>query len=167
VGYLCVSFYFLNTLYIVYCIFVHCTLYIVHCTLYIVYCILYIVHCILYIVYCTLYIVHCILYIVYCTLYIVHCTLYIVYLYIVHCTLYIVYFSPRRPTNLLSRARQYPCKVDPTLIDCWFIVFNATFSNISAISKPGANPRRIGDRLVWVVRSSNYLTHWAKGVLIA
>ena len=153
-GYLCVSFYFLNTLYIVHCIFVHCTLYIVY---------LYIVHCTLYIVY--LYIVHCTLYIVY--LYIVHCTLYIVYLYIVHCTLYIVYFSPRRPTNLLSRARQYPCKVDPTLINCWFIVFNATFSNISAISKPGANPRRIGDRLVWVVRSSNYLTHWAKGVLIA
>jgi hypothetical protein len=27
-------------------------------------------------------------------------------------------------------------------------------------TKPGANPRRIGDRLVWVVRS-NDLTHWA------
>jgi hypothetical protein len=83
VEYLCVSFYFLNTLYIVHCTLYICTLYIVHCILYI--CTLYIVHCILYI--CTLYIVHCTLYIVY--LYIVHCTLYIVYLYIVHCTLYI------------------------------------------------------------------------------
>ena len=27
-------------------------------------------------------------------------------------------------------------------------------------TKPGANPRRIGDRLVWVVRSSD-LAHWA------
>ena len=27
-------------------------------------------------------------------------------------------------------------------------------------TKPGLNPRRIGDRLVWVVRSSD-LTHWA------
>jgi hypothetical protein len=32
-------------------------------------------------------------------------------------------------------------------------------------TKPGANPRRIGDRLVWVVRSSD-LTHWATGPLI-
>ena len=28
-------------------------------------------------------------------------------------------------------------------------------------TKPGANPRRICDRLVCVVRQSNYLTHWA------
>jgi hypothetical protein len=28
------------------------------------------------------------------------------------------------------------------------------------LTKPGFNPRRIGDRLVWVVRSSD-LTHWA------
>ena len=28
------------------------------------------------------------------------------------------------------------------------------------ITKPGANPRHIGDRLVWVVKS-NDLTHWA------
>ena len=44
------------------------------------------------------------------------------------------------------------------------LVFYATFSNISAISwwpitKPGANARRIGDMLVWAVRS-NDLTHW-------
>jgi len=66
----------------------------------------------------------------------------------------------------------------------WILVFNATFSNISAISwrpalvveeVPGenhrlweatgklyhfANPCRIGDTLVWTVRS-NDLTHWA------
>jgi hypothetical protein len=29
-------------------------------------------------------------------------------------------------------------------------------------TKPGANPRRIGDRLVWTLRSSD-LTHWATG----
>jgi hypothetical protein len=32
-------------------------------------------------------------------------------------------------------------------------------------TKPGANPRCIGDRLVWVVRKSNYLTHWATRAL--
>ena len=30
---------------------------------------------------------------------------------------------------------------------------------------PGANPRRIGDRLIWVVRKSNYLTYWATRAL--
>jgi hypothetical protein len=33
------------------------------------------------------------------------------------------------------------------------------------IYKAGANPRRIGDRLVWVVRQSNYLSHWATPAL--
>ena len=76
----------------------------------------------------------------------------------------------------------------------WFIVFNATFSNISATSwrpvlvveeagvlgenhRPWASiwstlslaaaswVRRIGDRLEWVVRYSNYLTNWATRAL--
>ena len=34
-----------------------------------------------------------------------------------------------------------------------------------SFTKPGANPRRIGDRLVWVVRQSNYLSHWATRAL--
>jgi hypothetical protein len=68
------------------------------------------------------------------------------------------------------------------LIWFWFIVLNTTFSNISAISwrlvlvveeavvpectffvnyKGRREPTRIGgDRLVWVVRSSNYLARW-------
>jgi hypothetical protein len=33
-------------------------------------------------------------------------------------------------------------------------------------TKPGANPCHIGDRLVWVVRLSNYLTHWATRALV-
>jgi hypothetical protein len=33
-------------------------------------------------------------------------------------------------------------------------------------AKPGTNPRRIGDRFVWVARSSNYLTHWATQALL-
>ena len=34
-----------------------------------------------------------------------------------------------------------------------------------SFTKPNVNPRRIGDRLVWVFRYSNYLTHWATGPL--
>jgi len=39
-----------------------------------------------------------------------------------------------------------------------FVIYN---------TKPGANPRRIGDRLVWVVSYSNYLTDWATRALCA
>ena len=54
----------------------------------------------------------------------------------------------------------------------WFIVFNATLSNISAISwqsvlveKGAGVPGENTDRLVWVVKLSNYLTQWAMRAL--
>ena len=40
-------------------------------------------------------------------------------------------------------------------VECTFIV----------IYKPDSNPRRIGDRLVWVVKQSIYIMHWATRIL--
>ena len=40
-------------------------------------------------------------------------------------------------------------------VNCTFLLF----------TKLAANPRRIGDRLAWVVRQPNYLTHWATRAL--
>jgi hypothetical protein len=47
--------------------------------------------------------------------------------------------------------------------NCWTLSLEAAnrVHIFLKFTKPGTNPRRIGDRLVWVVRSSNYLTHWA------
>jgi hypothetical protein len=62
------------------------------------------------------------------------------------------------------RIRREPPSMGKQLVN--FITCNCEWSApFLQFTKTGANPHRIGDRLVWVVRQSNHLTHWATRAL--
>ena len=73
------------------------------------------------------------------------------------------YFSYIMATSFSGGGRRSTRREPPTmskqLINCITCGCESSAPFLK-YTKPGANPRRIGDILVWVVRSSD-LTHWA------